>query len=201
MPLGVCLPYLILTILTKVFFRLWKQLYEDSIIISIRDIEYNYHIKLLCNNIFYDVMDNDDIIEFIQMTISVNSSCLNNETFYNRVFYVLHLYCFATQIKFVIVARGRGFLQTQNFLANFDKVALWWGTGIIAEENSKFIDENVYYDGKLNLKLSIYFTKCREVYPEFDRYLWTELKEEIILIYYLHFFTFTGNWYKGMQLL
>ena len=53
---------------------------------------------------------------------SVNNSCLNNETFYNRVFYVLHLCCFVIQIKFAIVAGGRVFLQPQNFLANFDNL-------------------------------------------------------------------------------
>ena len=84
------------------------------------------------------------------------------------------------------------FLQPQSFLANFDKVAPWEGTRIIAKENSKFIVENVHYDGKLKVKLLIYFTNWTEVYPEFDRYLWIELKEEMILIYYLHFIPLHG---------
>ena len=53
---------------------------------------------------------------------------LNDETFYNRVFYVLHHCCFVTQIKFAIVTCGRVFLQPQNFLASFDSilnVPLW----------------------------------------------------------------------------
>ena len=58
----------------------------------------------------------------------------------------------------------------------------------------------MYYDGKFNLKLSIYFTKGTEVYHEYDRYLRTELEEEIILIYYLHFYTFAWNSYKRTEL-
>ena len=46
----------------------------------------------------------------------------------------------------------------------------------------------MYYDRNLKLKLLIDFTKQTEAYSEFDRYLWTELKEQIILdICYLHF--------------
>ena len=61
------------------------------------------------------------------------------------------------------------------------------------KKSRKCIVENVYYDGKLKLKLSIDFTKWTEVYSEFDRYFWTGLKEKIILnVCYVHFYTFTA---------
>ena len=45
----------------------------------------------------------------------MKNSCLNNEKFIIRVFYILHLCFFVRQIKFAIAARGRIFLECGKF--------------------------------------------------------------------------------------
>ena len=67
---------------------------------------------------------------------------------------------FAVYVLYLCYRSTRScFSLTSEFSCQFRESGARWGTRIIAEENSNFMVENVYYDGKWNLKLSIYFTK------------------------------------------